>query len=245
MSTIKTPDHLFHLLRKKAVDGSLVPGTKLPSERKLSGEYNVSRTTVREAINRLEQLGLVTSIPKSGTFVNNFETDASLDLLISIMRSGEPVSSETLVSLVEFRRLAELYAVRRAMSGISREDVECLRGFVDTMKRNAGSPETLAEMDFRIHFAFVRIARNMVIQLMFNSFKPVYRYYTDFFYRLDGASAEAVRLHERLIEALASEDAEYAVYAMEKVLLYGENRLKDALGISEKSTLVSIPSNGT
>ncbi len=244
MSDKRSPDHIFNVLQKKTVDGTFVPGTKLPSERRLSEEYNVSRTTVREAINRLEQLGLVTSVPKSGTYANDFKTDASLDLLIYIMRSGEPVSSETLVSLVEFRRLAELYAVRKAMNCISREDIVLIRGFVGAMKENAGSPEVLSEMDFRIHFSFAAIAKNLVIQLMFNSFKPVYRYYTDYFYTLDGASAAAIRLHERLLDALTSEDAEYAVYAMERVLVYGENRLKEALGISEKTTMVAIPDNG-
>ena len=50
---------------------NLEPGDKLPSERMLSEKFGVSRSNIREAIQKLEFFGLLKSIPQSGTFVAN------------------------------------------------------------------------------------------------------------------------------------------------------------------------------
>lgn len=62
-------------LRKKIVDGGFKPGHLLPSERELVQSYNVSRLTVREAINRLVGQGLVVKKQGKGTFVAEQSTD--------------------------------------------------------------------------------------------------------------------------------------------------------------------------
>jgi len=56
-------------LRSKIDDGRLEPATKLSTEGELSEEYNASRNTVREAIRRLTDEGLLESRPGQGTFV--------------------------------------------------------------------------------------------------------------------------------------------------------------------------------
>ena len=56
-------------LRAKIEDGTLGPNEKLPSEGELSKQYDASRNTVREAIRRLTDEGLLESRPGQGTFV--------------------------------------------------------------------------------------------------------------------------------------------------------------------------------
>ena len=58
-------------LRQKITDGTLQSGTKIGSERDLSGEFGVSRMTIRHAIEILESEGLVARYPGRGTFVGN------------------------------------------------------------------------------------------------------------------------------------------------------------------------------
>lgn len=57
-------------LRKKILDGTLAPGTKIASERELSDELEASRMTVRHALEIIEGEGLVTRYPGRGTFVS-------------------------------------------------------------------------------------------------------------------------------------------------------------------------------
>ena len=74
-------------LRKKIVDGGFKPGHLLPSERELVRSYNVSRLTVREAINRLVGQGLVVKKQGKGTFV----AEQSADHMVGPLNSSSEV----------------------------------------------------------------------------------------------------------------------------------------------------------
>ena len=72
---------------------NLEPGDKLPSERMLSEKFEVSRSNVREAIQRLEFYGLLKSIPQSGTFVANIGVIAMNGMIKDILRLDDPALS--------------------------------------------------------------------------------------------------------------------------------------------------------
>jgi GntR family transcriptional regulator len=61
--------HIADDLRTKIKNGALEPNAKLPTEGELSEQYDASRNTVREAIRRLTDEGLLESRPGQGTFV--------------------------------------------------------------------------------------------------------------------------------------------------------------------------------
>ena len=60
---------LADTLRARVAEGRVGPGGALPSEAELAGEYGTSRVTVRRALDRLRQEGLVTSRRGAGWFV--------------------------------------------------------------------------------------------------------------------------------------------------------------------------------
>lgn len=73
-------DQLFDILRDK-IQNDMAPGDLLPSERQLSQQYGLSRTTVRLALDSLEKMGLVTRRHGKGTYVSDArhsETDPAL-----------------------------------------------------------------------------------------------------------------------------------------------------------------------
>jgi len=65
---------------------NLEPGDKLPSERMMSEKFGVSRSNVREAIQKLEYYGLLKSIPQSGTFVANIGVIAMNGMIDDIVQ---------------------------------------------------------------------------------------------------------------------------------------------------------------
>ena len=78
MPSFNRPKSLTELvtenLKERIVSGELDLGSQL-SEARIAKELDVSRTPVREAINRLEMEGLLVIEPQRGSFVFNLETD--------------------------------------------------------------------------------------------------------------------------------------------------------------------------
>ena len=60
---------LSELLEQEIVAGRYEPGVRLPSEPEISRRYGLSRTTIRQALSRLEQEGLIHRRKGQGTFV--------------------------------------------------------------------------------------------------------------------------------------------------------------------------------
>jgi DNA-binding FadR family transcriptional regulator len=75
------PDEVFEQLTAEIVSGRYAAGDTIPSERELSEVLRVNRHVVREAVKRLEQIGLVKVVQGGRTKVLDFPTTAGLDLL--------------------------------------------------------------------------------------------------------------------------------------------------------------------
>lgn len=67
----KLSDVILEQLENMILEGSLAPGEKLPPERELAKQFEVSRPSLREAIQKLEARGLVTRRQGGGTYVKN------------------------------------------------------------------------------------------------------------------------------------------------------------------------------
>lgn len=71
---------LADLLRDRILSGDLAPGAKLPSELRMTQEYGISRTTVRQAVGILRSEGLVVVDPPHGTRVRTTEPTETVTL---------------------------------------------------------------------------------------------------------------------------------------------------------------------
>jgi GntR family transcriptional regulator, transcriptional repressor for pyruvate dehydrogenase complex len=87
-------------LRDAIFDGRFRAGEKLPPERELAQEFAVNRTSVREAIQTLERLGLVTVRQGDGATVQPL-TDASLDALPAMIFHGGRIDVALMADLLE------------------------------------------------------------------------------------------------------------------------------------------------
>ncbi|MFO7557258.1 MAG: GntR family transcriptional regulator [Desulfobacterales bacterium] len=228
-------EFIFKKLQKEILAGKFPAGARLPSERVLSEKFKVSRITIRDAIRKLSQLGFVHKKPQSGTYVSKYESEASLDLLIHIMQTSKAVDSSVLISLMEFRRVNEVFAAAKAAKNATPEDIVSLQEIIDGLKRCDNDLSYLSKMDFSLHYKIALVSGNLLLKLMFNSFKPVYHFYTDFFYRLEGAGPDSVELHQKLVSAISAGDEDYAAFVMGEALIYAENRMKSALGVFSES----------
>ena len=135
---------------------NLEPGEKLPSERMLSEKFEVSRSNVREAIQKLERYGLLKSIPQSGTFVANIGIIALNGMIEDILRLEEP----DFKSLVETRILLELKTARLAALRRTDEDLIQMRETLDAYNKKVENGEDAVQEDLLFHLAIAKACGN-------------------------------------------------------------------------------------
>ncbi len=135
---------------------NLEPGDKLPSERMLSEKFGVSRSNLREAIQKLEFYGLLKSIPQSGTFVANIGVIAMNGMIEDILRLDEP----DFKSLVETRILLELKIASLAASRRTEEDLEKMGEALKAYKEKVLNGEDAVQEDLLFHLAIAKACGN-------------------------------------------------------------------------------------
>lgn len=135
---------------------NLETGDKLPSERMLSDKFQVSRSTVREAIQKLEFYGLLKSIPQSGTFVANIGVIALNGMIEDILRLEDP----DFKSLVETRILLELKTARLAALRRTDDDLKNIKNALDAYSQKVNSGEDAVQEDLLFHLAIAKASGN-------------------------------------------------------------------------------------
>ena len=137
--------------------GEFVPGQRLPTERELAAMLEVSRTTVREALQRLQASGYVTTRRGrgGGTFVRTGRGPDSDEM---IRRTLVPAWAE-LSEILDFRRLIEQLIARTAAQRRDDRDIAVIRRAVDDYAR-AADREASRLADHALHQAIARATHN-------------------------------------------------------------------------------------
>ncbi|MGB5363760.1 MAG: FadR/GntR family transcriptional regulator [Aureibaculum sp.] len=135
---------------------NLEPGDKLPSERMLSEKFEASRSSVREAIQKLEFYGLLKSIPQSGTFVANIGVIAMNGMIDDILR----LEDADFRSLVETRILLELKTCRLAAIRRTDEDLKQIKDAIDAYKQKVINGKDAVQEDLLFHLAIAEASHN-------------------------------------------------------------------------------------
>ena len=98
------PSEVAAQIRAKILDGSFAPGDRLPPERELASQLHVNRSSVREALKKLEELRLVDIQQGSGTRVRSTE-DASFELVWTMVFPAGPENVMWIRELLELREV--------------------------------------------------------------------------------------------------------------------------------------------
>lgn len=147
---------------------NLEPGDKLPSERMLAEKFNVTRSNIREAIQKLEFYGLLKSIPQSGTFVANIGVIAMNGMIDDILRLEEP----DFKSLVETRILLELKAARLAALRRTDEDLNNISEALGAYTAKVLNGEDAIQEDLLFHLAIAKASGNSTLNTLMLMITP-------------------------------------------------------------------------
>lgn len=195
------------------LDGRLAPGDHLPSERELSADLGVGRSSVREALRVLEVMGLIRTAtgsgPQAGAIVIATPTGGMSTLLrLQVAAQGFP-----LADVVQTRLVLE-GAVVRALAADPTLDTTAAHRMLTAMENTAlTAPEFLA-LDAQLHLSLAEASGNTVIAAMMAGMRTAIESYVlagselvaDWEATADGLRAE----HRALVAAIDRGDADGA-----------------------------------
>lgn len=144
-------------IRMLVEQGGFAAGSRLPGEQDLASQLGVSRTVLREAISRLETIGVLTVQRGRGTFVGD---RSSLHNCAKLVRSAMAISPKETSKFAEFRSALECHAARRAAERATPQDVDELQELCDRIDAPGLDDLEAMRRDFRFHLRLVEISGN-------------------------------------------------------------------------------------
>ncbi|SNR27398.1 GntR family transcriptional regulator, transcriptional repressor for pyruvate dehydrogenase complex [Maribacter sedimenticola] len=186
---------------------NLEPGDKLPSERMLSEKFQVSRSNVREAIQKLEFYGILKSKPQSGTFVADIGQVAMNGMIDDILRLEDP----DFKSLVETRILLELKTVRMAAQRRTEKDLKEMESALKAYTEKVMNGEDAVQEDLLFHLSIAKASGNSTINTLMLIITPEIITNFEKHHVCDkNQSFKAIQEHNDIFEAIKAQDIQKA-----------------------------------
>ncbi len=157
------------------LSGKLKIGEKLPPERQLAEEMQVSRAVVNGGIADLQRMGFLIVKPRSGTYVADYRRAGTIETLLSIMKyNGGSLRNDEIRSIFEIRIALDTLVARLCLPTISEEEIELLHQIVNKIKEAKKSSEAI-EAAFEFQHEFALMSGNALVPLVIQSFKtPIF-----------------------------------------------------------------------
>ncbi|MET9578725.1 FadR/GntR family transcriptional regulator [Streptomyces massasporeus] len=206
-------DLLEERLRTNILDGTHQPGSLLPPERELAASYGVTRTTLKHALSRLEQAGLLRTRHGVGTKVLDFLRSGGVDLLpLLVGQDGRWLSD-----VFEARRAIGGLIARKAASQCGTAQGTRLRAAVDAVG-DAPDPADAQLAEAEVHRELARTTGNRVYLLLTNTLLNAYlpvRHVMSTPFADPAVAADRIR---QVVEPVVNGEAEEAGRAAEAYL---------------------------
>lgn len=202
-------------IRSAIFNGDLKPGDRLPSERNLAEQLNVSRTSVREAIKLLSAENLVDVRHGKGIFIAYNKPEE----LIKKLNQQIFVSESTLRDLFEIRLVLETQAVKWAIERGDQKQLEKLLDIVEQAEQQLlDNPELgyaiLAKQDSLFHNELIKVSGNKVTALVMNSLLDLLREVRSRALQVNNRPLKSLAEHKNIALALLDGDEQKATDAI-------------------------------
>lgn len=188
----------------------LKPGDMLPPERELVQMFGVSRSSIRDAIRRLEAVGLLEPRQGIGTVVRDISADAMVAPVASVLLQKRKVIDE----LLDVRMIIEPALARRAALHASAEQIAELAAVLNRQEEKVRQGELATEEDSNFHYTIALAANNSVMLKLVHVLMDSLRELRERSLQVGGRQAKSLAAHRRILAAIERGDAAAAEAAM-------------------------------
>ena len=214
ISRERIADRVAEKLLRLIATGDLAPGERLPGERQLAEMMNVSRVSIRTALQHLKSRGFVSAVQGGGTRVLAAESGDSTSALAQLVK----VDHQNLSDLAEIRAGLEVWAARRAAERGSDARIDEIAKVFETMSQPGRSASFKAQDDLRLHLAIGMASGSAVYMHLMSMLSDIleemfaYHHYTPQI----GPSYDQIIMNQRraICEAIQARDGDTAAQLM-------------------------------
>jgi len=195
---------------------------KLPSEQELSGQFNVSRTVIREALKVLKERGLVQARNGEGSYISKPDTNTVSNAVNRLVQMDN-ISNEDIHGI---RIILETAAVRLAAIHATQKDFEYLESTVQEMSAHPLSAEKRIKLDSEFHRLLAHSSGNKLLETFVEVMTFLLRDYMIKGFPGLAHIKNVINYHKRIIEAIKSRNPDDAEEAMRSHLVSARDNVR-------------------
>ncbi|MBT3254898.1 MAG: FadR family transcriptional regulator [Deltaproteobacteria bacterium] len=211
----KLSELVIEEIKKMIERGELSLGDKLPNQNEFAAQLGVSRTVLREALQTLNQLGVIDQRPKYGTVIRAKIPFLYSEHLIPPLMSD----NEATIELIQARRFIEVGAAEMAAKNASKAQIKEMGILVDEMVRmhKAGDDAEYAEKNIAFHFLIAKAGHNRFMVHLLATIRGFMEQWTqESISIIPGLLGRSVKSHHEIYEAIRDGEPRKAANSMRR-----------------------------
>ncbi|WP_122644128.1 FadR/GntR family transcriptional regulator [Luxibacter massiliensis] len=197
---------------------------KLPTEKEMMAQFNVSRSSLREVLSIYESNGIIHTVQGSGRYITPPNFSAPLVDTWSILIEAKPA---LLLNLLDIRCMLEINSLSTAMRYIDIKQLQLLQAEVNAMKEKSAAGKTFASNDREFHRILFSSTKNILLEQLLTAFWDLYS-----LARVETYHEELPTLaqqHGDILAAFTQEDLEMATSLLKQQFDDARQQIKIAL----------------
>jgi DNA-binding FadR family transcriptional regulator len=209
----RVSDEVCEQLKQAIQLGHFKAGDKLPSERDLAEEFQVSRMTIREALRALENSGFI--MTRQGVTGGAYVTDLTFENLEKTLLDLFLANKISITELYQVRILVEPEAAKLAARNVTPEYAQQLRALLETEHLPVKSLAEDIDSKTAVHFLLAEMCGNRFFEALIRSSMALTRKLVEVVQPAPNTMHPA-GLHQHIVEAVLAGDADTASSQMRK-----------------------------
>lgn len=235
---LRVSEAVIEQLKESILTGHFKPGEKLPSERDLSEQFQVSRVAIREALRTLGNSGFITT--RQGSTGGAYVTDLTFEYLVNAFLDLFLSDKISIPELHYVRLFIEPEVARLAALNITPEYSQRLMEALEIEELPIASLSVDVDRKQKVHFILAEMCGNRFFEALMRSLLKLTKKVIEAV-NPDPDYVHPTGMHRSVVEAVVAGNVEAASEAMKKHTIdFGENFIKMERTYREKNSLLSF-----
>ena len=218
ISTETIPEKISSQILKLITSGEIKTGESLPSERKLSEMFKVSRASIREALKYLEIAGFIQTSQGKRTVIKNSTEEILKKPLEALLIKDE----KKIIDLTKVRVFLESYGARDAAINRNNHDLQRLETIIFEMESDLQENILNFKTDFNFHMAIATATKNIIyihiIETVHNLISSSLKFYREILFTSFDTQLILLEQHKTIFDNILKKEPEKAEKSMRKHL---------------------------